>query len=138
MYSAGSIYASLTVTTHPNYAVSMLPSLLIGGAGVGLALPTILSSATADLPPTQSATGSAVVTMSRQVGTVLGVCILVAAIVGSPATADAAHTVFQHAWWALTVVGALGALVAPRMTPKTSQSAPAPASDSAADLLPSD
>ncbi|MFH9978026.1 MFS transporter [Streptomyces sp. NPDC017179] len=137
MYSAGSLYTSLTVTVHPNYAVSILPSLLIGGAGVGLALPTILSSATAGLPPTQSATGSAVVTMSRQVGTVLGVCILVA-VVGSPATAQAAHTVFRHAWWALAVVGVLGALVAPRMTPKARDSAPAPSHGSTADPLPSD
>ena len=89
MYTAASFDTFLTVTVHPNYLVSMVPSLLIGGAGVGLALPTILSSATADLPPAQSATGSAVVNMSRQVGTVLGVCILVA-VLGAPATATAA------------------------------------------------
>jgi len=123
MYTAASLYTSLTVTVHPNYLVSMVPSLLIGGAGVGLALPTILSSATADLPPAQSATGSAVVNMSRQVGTVLGVCILVA-VLGTPATATAAHAVFRHAWWALAAVGVLGALVAPRMTPKASENAP--------------
>lgn len=127
MYSVGSLYTSATVTVHPDYAVSMLPSLLIGGAGVGLALPTILSSATTDLPPTQSATGSAVVNMSRQIGTVLGVCILVA-VLGSPATAQAAHTVFRHAWWALAAAGVLGAVAAPRMTPGARDDAPSDAS----------
>ncbi|MFD8725395.1 MFS transporter [Streptomyces sp. NPDC059629] len=137
LYSVAGAYTSLTVTVHPNYATSMLPSLLIGGAGVGLALPSILSSATANLPPAQSATGSAVVNMSRQVGTVLGVCILVA-VVGSPVTAEAAHTVFRHAWWALAAVGVLGAVAAQGMTSKSSDPAPAPSDDPRADLVPSD
>ena len=117
LYGIGSLYTSLTVTAHPNYATSMLPSLLLGGAGVGLALPAILSSATTDLQPTQSATGSAIVNMSRQLGTVLGVSILVA-ILGDPATYDAAHTGFERAWWALAATAALAALAAPAMTPK--------------------
>ena len=126
LYSAGSILNSITVTVTPNWAGSFLPSAVIAGAGVGLALPTILSSATADLPHRQSATGSAVVNMSRQIGTVLGVCILVA-ILGNPAGAAAAHTVFRHAWWALAAVGVVGAVVAPRMTPPTTATAPQPA-----------
>ncbi len=55
------------------YATQMLPVSLIDGVGVGLALPTILASATADLPPARASTGSAVVNMSRQVSSVLGV-----------------------------------------------------------------
>ena len=119
MYGIATLYTSLTVTAHPDYASSMLPSLLIGGAGVGLALPTILSSATTDLPSAQSATGSAVVNMSRQLGTAIGVSVLVA-ILGNPVTYDAAHTVFQHAWWALAAVGVLAAAAAPAMTPRPS------------------
>jgi predicted MFS family arabinose efflux permease len=75
--------------------------------------------------------------MSRQIGTVLGVCILVA-VLGSPATAQAAHTVFRRAWWTLAAAGVLGALVAPRMTPRARDNAPAPSSSATADLLPSD
>ncbi|WP_405970593.1 MFS transporter [Streptomyces sp. NBC_00988] len=134
LFSAASLYTSLSVTIHPNYTTSLLPSALVGGAGVGLALPTILSSATTDLPAAQSATGSAVVNMSRQIGTVLGVCILVA-ILGNPATAQAAHTVFRHSWWALAAVGVLAAIAAPRMTPKSPDETPsrtaAPVSDRA-------
>ncbi|MGV8874172.1 MAG: DHA2 family efflux MFS transporter permease subunit [Rhodococcus sp. (in: high G+C Gram-positive bacteria)] len=107
------------VGAQPDYASSILPSLLLGGAGVGFALPTILSSATADLPQSQSATGSAVVNMSRQIGTALGVSLIVA-ILGTPVGYEAAHTVFQHAWWALAGVAFLAALAAPGMTPARS------------------
>lgn len=119
LYGIGSLYTSLTVTAQPNYATSMLPSLLLGGAGVGFALPAILSSATADLQPAQSATGSAIVNMSRQLGTALGVSILVA-VLGDPATYEAAHTAFQYAWWILAATAALAAVAAPAMTPKLS------------------
>ncbi|WP_208974357.1 DHA2 family efflux MFS transporter permease subunit [Streptomyces malaysiensis] len=129
MYGASTLYTSLTVTAHPNYATSILPSLLLGGAGVGFALPAILSSATTDLQPAQSATGSAIVNMSRQLGTALGVSIFVA-IVGNPVGYQAAHSVFQHAWWTLAAVGVVAAVAAPAMTPKsrgTASSAPAQA-----------
>ena len=48
------------------------------GIGVGLTLPSLASAAASSLPPARFATGSAVLTMSRQIGTVLGVAILVA------------------------------------------------------------
>jgi MFS family permease len=105
-----------SVGTTPAYAADLLPGWLVGGAGVGLALPTILSSATADLPPHRAATGSAVVTMSRQIGTVLGVSMLVA-VLGTPASPGAAHTVFVHGWWAIAAVAALAAGCAVGMTP---------------------
>ncbi len=120
MYAIGTFYTAVTVTAQPNYATSFLPSLLLGGAGVGLALPAILSSATTDLAPAQSATGSAIVNMSRQLGTALGVSILVA-IVGNPVGYAATHTVFQHAWIALAATGVIAAVVAPAMTPKLQQ-----------------
>ncbi|MGW0627077.1 hypothetical protein [Streptomyces sp. NPDC002758] len=63
----------MSTGTAPHYLSEMLPGWMIGGAGVGLALPTILAAATADLPPHRAATGSAVVNMSRQIGTALGV-----------------------------------------------------------------
>jgi EmrB/QacA subfamily drug resistance transporter len=118
MYAISTLYTSLTVTADPNYAMSLLPSALFGGAGVGLALPAILSSATVDLPLAQSATGGAIVNMSRQLGTVLGISMLVA-IIGNPATYDVAHWVFQHAWWTLAAVGVLAAAAAPAMTAKS-------------------
>ncbi|WP_415977313.1 MFS transporter [Rhodococcus sp. 077-4] len=116
LMACSSLLISLQVGQEPSYVTDLLPSLLIGGAGIGLALPTILSSATSDLPPSQTATGSAVVNMSRQIGTALGVSLLVA-VLGTPRGFGEAHPAFQHAWWALAAVAVLAALVAPAMSP---------------------
>jgi EmrB/QacA subfamily drug resistance transporter len=116
LFALGGIVTLSLVGPVPNYATEILPGWLIGGAGVGLALPAILSSATADLPPAQAATGSAVVNMSRQIGTALGVSVVVA-VIGNPVGYEAAHTAFQRGWWALAAVALLGAVAAPAMTP---------------------
>ncbi|MEE4023894.1 MFS transporter [Gordonia sp. PKS22-38] len=118
LFGFGGVLIAMSVGETPNYATEVLPGWLIGGVGVGLALPAILSSATADLPPHQSATGSAVVNMSRQIGMALGVSVLVA-ILGSPIGYDAAHHVFVQAWWVLGGVAVLGAVAALGMTPRT-------------------
>ncbi len=117
MFAAGSVLVSLSVGVHPDYVGAVLPGSLIVGAGVGLSLPAILSSATADLPTTQGATGSAVINMSRQLGTVIGVAVLVA-VLGTPVTYAVAHTAFRHGWWVLAAFAALGALSALGMTPR--------------------
>ena len=116
-FGAGYVILITGITTTPSYTAHVLPGWLVGGIGVGLALPTILSSATADLPPARAATGSAVVNMSRQIGTVLGVSMLVA-VLGSPSSAGAAHTAFVHGWWAVAAVSLLAVLSARGMTPR--------------------
>lgn len=115
--AVGSIVALSLVGPTPHYASEILPGWLIAGAGVGLALPAILSSATVDLAPSEAATGSAVVNMSRQVGTALGVSIVVA-VLGTPVGYAATHSHFQHAWAANAVVAVLAAGAALGMTPR--------------------
>ncbi|AZG46780.1 putative multidrug resistance protein EmrY [Gordonia insulae] len=116
LFGLGGVIIALSVDATPDYATEILPGWLIGGIGVGLALPSILSSATADLPAHQSATGSAVVNMSRQIGMALGVSLLVA-IVGAPVGYVAAHSAFQAAWFVLGGVAVLGAVTALGMKP---------------------
>src|SRR5579871_5168709 len=116
LFGLGFVIDLANIGTTPAYAADLLPGWLVGGAGVGLAMPTILSSATADLPPNRAATGSAVANMSRQIGTVLGVSMLVA-VLGAPASPGAAHTVFEHGWWAIAAVAAVAAGCAVGMTP---------------------
>ena len=83
----------------------------MGGAGVGLALPTLLAAGTAALPAHRVTTGSAVVSMTRQIGTVLGVSVLVA-VLGSPTDAAGARLALVHGWTAGAVLALLGALAA--------------------------
>lgn len=116
LFGIGTIVIAVSIGQTPDYAATLLPGFLIGGAGVGLALPAILSSATADLPPEQSATGSAVVNMNRQIGTALGVSILVI-VLGVPLSYVDAHEAFTHAWWILAAVAFLAALASLGMTP---------------------
>jgi EmrB/QacA subfamily drug resistance transporter len=128
LLALGTILVVTRIGADRSYAADLLPGWLIGGMGVGLALPTILSSATADLPRAHAATGSAVVTMSRQLGTVLGVSLLVA-ILGRPTTYPATHTAFQHAWWAIAAVLLLAGVTALGITPRASRPAAVPAAE---------
>ena len=60
----------------PGYARDLLPSMLISGTGVRLALGTLIAAGATALPGHRSATGSAIVNSSRQVASALGVAIL--------------------------------------------------------------
>src|SRR3954462_12463037 len=94
----------------PNYAGAFLPGMLIGGAGVGLTIPSLTSAATSSLPPDRFATGSAILSMSRQIGVALGVAVLVS-IVGTPSGPEAALDAFKDGY-AFMLGVALAAAVA--------------------------
>ncbi|MBL7553850.1 DHA2 family efflux MFS transporter permease subunit [Frankia sp. AgB1.9] len=112
-FAAGPAWWAWRTGLPHDYATAMLPGLLIVGFGVGLALPTLTAAATSALPADRFATGSAVVNMSRQIGGVLGVAILIA-VIGSP-SARTVVGAFHAGWWfcaaaslAATAVAALG------------------------------
>ena len=104
-----------------HYAADMLPGLLLTGMGVGLTITSLSSAAAASLPPARFATGSAVLTMSRQLGTVLGVSLLVA-ILGTSAGADAFDDGYTFMAAAAVLAGltafAIGDVRAPALTPQ--------------------
>lgn len=68
-----------------------------------------MASATAGLPSLRVSTGSAVINMTRQVGYVLGVSIVVA-VLGTPTSYAAADSAFRHGWWVIAAVELLAAL----------------------------
>jgi EmrB/QacA subfamily drug resistance transporter len=68
------------IQAHPAYLAHLLPVQLLGGAGVGLVIPSLLAAGTASLPPARFGAGSGILNMSRQIGTVLGVAGLVAVL----------------------------------------------------------
>ena len=76
----------------PAYVTHLLPAQLLGGAGVGLTIPSLLGAGSASLTPARFGTGSGILNMSRQIGTVLGVAGLVAVLSHiSPADPVAAY-----------------------------------------------
>ncbi|MFC7729874.1 MFS transporter [Actinomadura keratinilytica] len=88
------------------YAAGMLPGMLLTGVGVGLTLPTLIGAAVSAVPPQGFSTGSAVVTMARQIGTVLGVAMLVALLgAGGPGAVS-----FDTGWLGTALAAAAAAL----------------------------
>jgi EmrB/QacA subfamily drug resistance transporter len=71
---------------HAAYATHLLPAQLLGGAGVGLTIPSLIGAGTASIPPARFGTGSGVLNMARQIGTVLGVAGLIAILAGLSAS----------------------------------------------------
>ena len=60
--------------------------MMIGGVGVGLMIPSLTGAVASTLAPARLATGIAVQTTGRQIGSALGFAILVA-VLGTPHTA---------------------------------------------------
>jgi len=110
LFGIGSLWWRLRVGETPDYLGEMLPGLLLSGVGVGLVLPSLASAASSSLPPARFATGSAVFTMTRQIGFVLGVSILVA-VLGSPNRVDPVAA-FERGWAFMIVSSVLGLLAA--------------------------
>jgi hypothetical protein len=104
LFAAGSLWYITQTGDHPHYASEYLPGMLIGGAGVGLVIPTLTGAGASSLAPERFATGAAVLTMGRQIGAALGVAVLVA-VLGTQASSAADF----HAAWLISVIGGLAA-----------------------------
>jgi MFS family permease len=76
--AAGQLLWFAQIQASPAYLTHLLPAQLLGGAGVGLAIPSLLAAGSAALTPARFGAGSGILNTARQVGTVLGVAGLVA------------------------------------------------------------
>jgi EmrB/QacA subfamily drug resistance transporter len=76
--AAGQLLWYTQMQAQPAYLTHLLPAQLLGGAGVGLTIPSLLAAGSASLTPARFGTGSGILNTGRQVGTVLGVAGLVA------------------------------------------------------------
>lgn len=76
-FAAAMLWRVGNVSVAPDYVHDLLPSMLLGGIGVGLGLGTMIAAGVTSLPGHRSATGSAMVNAGRQIAAAVGVAILV-------------------------------------------------------------
>ncbi|MDP9294326.1 MAG: DHA2 family efflux MFS transporter permease subunit [Actinomycetota bacterium] len=122
VFAAGVAWWALAAGLRPDYVGDMLGGMLLTGVGVGLTLPTLMATAASSLPPQAFASGSAVITMLRQVGLAIGVAVLIA-VLGSPSSPSEQLAAFQHGWTVTAAIALVGGvagaalLAAGRRTP---------------------
>lgn len=95
-FALGGLWWLTHMSVTHDYASDLLPSLVLGGIGVALTLPSAQGAGTATLPPSRFATGTAVLVMARQIGMALGVAILIA-IVGTSGGGEAVGA-YKNVW----------------------------------------
>jgi EmrB/QacA subfamily drug resistance transporter len=110
LFALGCLWWRLRVGATPAYASEMLPGLIVAGVGVGFVLPSLASAAASSVPRERFGTGSGIYSMTRQIGYVLGVSILVA-VLGVPGQVDPVAA-FDRGWVFMIIAAGLGAIAA--------------------------
>ncbi len=93
---AGGVVMLTQLGSTPDFVGGWLPAIVVLGIGAGATLPTLGAAAVAAAPGGNFATATALNSVGRQLGAVLGVALLVA-IVGTPAPEDVASA-FDDGW----------------------------------------
>ncbi|WP_259464455.1 MFS transporter [Streptomyces sp. TLI_171] len=96
LFAAAMLWRAAFASVAPDYWKDLLPSMVLGGVGVGLALGTLVAAGVTSLPGHRAATGSALVNSVRQISATVGVALLVA-VVGSE-VGPAQRQDFRIAW----------------------------------------
>jgi hypothetical protein len=121
LFAAALLYRVVFVSVAPDYGRDLLPSMVLGGIGVGLAIGTLMAAGVQSLPINRAGTGSALVNSLRQVASTVGVAVLVTIL--GPRVGTGSVTDFRIAWTvgaALSLAtAAVGLLLArrPAVTP---------------------
>lgn len=122
LFALGGVWWITSVGASAHYASAFLPGMLIGGVGVGLVIPSLTGAVAATLAPERLATGIAVQTTGRQLGSALGFAILIAVLGTSSDVAS-----FRDAWWFMLLTslfsGAVLASVGPTSAPHSTDAA---------------
>jgi EmrB/QacA subfamily drug resistance transporter len=77
IHAAGGLWFLLVPGSAPAFLTQWLPGVVVSGIGVGMVLPSLSAAAVNKLPVKQYAVGSAVNQAIRQIGSVLGVALIV-------------------------------------------------------------
>jgi hypothetical protein len=95
-------------TAEVEYAAVLLPQLIAGGVGIGLAIGNLLATGSALLPDEHSGAGSGVLNTARQIGASVGVAVIVTAL----ATTGQSIVGFDIAWAVAAACGFVLAVLA--------------------------
>lgn len=94
VFGAGMVWGIVMRTADVEYAAVLLPQLIAGGIGIGLAIGNLLATGSALLPDEHSGAGSGVLNTARQIGASVGVAVMVTAL----ATTGQSIVGFDIAW----------------------------------------
>ena len=132
LFALGAAWFYLTIGPTPNFLSDWLPGLLMGGAAVGLIIPSLTGAAVFGLSAQRFGIGSAVNLSIRQMGAVFGVALVIV-LLGN-ASGPGAMAVFKIYFTVLIIGGLATAILSlPIDTRPTPERADAPA-----DTLPAD
>jgi EmrB/QacA subfamily drug resistance transporter len=114
LYATGCVWFAVVPGHTPSYLYAWMPGSVFTGVGNGLVLPVLGGASVASLPPHQFGIGSAVSTSARQLGSALGVALVVAVI--GRQTDVLGRISLQHGFWfsAVTAVVAIPVVLAMR------------------------
>ncbi|GAB4003356.1 MFS transporter [Nocardioides ultimimeridianus] len=108
LLGVSALWQAAVISATPAYASTYLPAWLLGGVGVGLAMPNLVAAATAGLPPEQASTGGGIASMARQVGMALGVSILIGILGSGSVGLDDV----RHGWLFIAIASGVSVLTA--------------------------
>jgi hypothetical protein len=121
------------VDSAPDFLATWLPRALVTGTGVGLVLPSLSGSAVHGLPSSRFALGSAINQAVRQIGSVIGVGLVIALLGRTHASNEVAAfrsvAAILVAGGVLTSLVCLGIETAPRTAPAGAGNVRAPRSE---------
>jgi EmrB/QacA subfamily drug resistance transporter len=117
LFSSSQIWFFGRLQATPDFLGVWLPGLVVGGSGVGLALPSLTGAAVSDLGSATFGVGTAVNSALRQIGSALGAATTVL-IVGN---ASSGLSAFRTAYVMMAVAGLLTAALCLRIDTRSSR-----------------
>ena len=103
VWASSGVLLLTTATTSPNFVAVYLPAILLSGLGVSLSMPQLASASVQGLHADAYGSGSAVNQCIRNLGSTLGVALVIA-FVGALGAAGPLDS-FHHVWWLLVGSG---------------------------------
>ena len=115
-FTAGSLWWLWQLGSSENYFRGLLPGQLLTGLGVGLILPTLSSVVGSALPGPRWGSGSSLLNTARQVGSALGIALVVTAVGTHIANSPTELASIRSGWALLAAAGATSALIGVALT----------------------